>query len=273
MTDLSLEPVSIADADPLDLLMLSTINQTETPCLDMTAYIELVKELPSPTDAQMQAFAKYLSEARSWYKHLPLRPPGRRFYFYLHPDAGRARVLLASGRTLMVERTSDTSSCHYSSMTSEMYREQFGYLAFSGPSNTGVFTTVVVDGKEGMLDCNPALPVIQVSPDAARRPPQDVLAAGECQVTGLVHPYFQAFPFRQQRIIKRLSTVQLQSVDPTWAPIVERCQALAAVDLVGSTGFEESLDSDLTQLVARKRTEHLNAMVEAMQRACELVYG
>jgi hypothetical protein len=50
-------------------------------------YLEVVRALRRPTDVQTDCFARYVSAAHSWYKHLPLAPwvP---FFLFLDPNAG-----------------------------------------------------------------------------------------------------------------------------------------------------------------------------------------
>src|SRR6478735_1162875 len=60
--------------------------------LTVGGYVEMVHDLPLPTDAQKQNFAVYVAHAHSWYKHLPAFPPGAAFYFFLNEYAGCNRV-------------------------------------------------------------------------------------------------------------------------------------------------------------------------------------
>lgn len=87
MTADFLEPIPIEEADPVDRLMLADGDDHERPELDLAVYRDLVKDLPPPTDQQISAFAEYVSTAKSWYKHLPLSPPGRCFRFFIRTPA------------------------------------------------------------------------------------------------------------------------------------------------------------------------------------------
>src|SRR4051812_371805 len=55
---------------------------------DAQRYVDSVADLPRPTLQQIGEFVEYVSTAHSWYKHLPLIPPGSPFTFYLDPNAG-----------------------------------------------------------------------------------------------------------------------------------------------------------------------------------------
>ncbi|MGE3309292.1 MAG: hypothetical protein AB7O66_04920 [Limisphaerales bacterium] len=50
---------------------------------------EWLRGCPIPTVEQTEAYADRIPMAHSWYKHLPLFPPGARFVFLLNPEAGR----------------------------------------------------------------------------------------------------------------------------------------------------------------------------------------
>ncbi|MGC2033431.1 MAG: hypothetical protein WA642_25670, partial [Steroidobacteraceae bacterium] len=39
-------------------------------------YLEDVGSLPIPTSEQIRDFVVFVANAKSWYKHLPCRPPG-----------------------------------------------------------------------------------------------------------------------------------------------------------------------------------------------------
>jgi hypothetical protein len=47
-------------------------------------YVDVIKSLPRPTDAQCKKFVEYVATAHSWYKHLSADNPTT-FYVYLDP--------------------------------------------------------------------------------------------------------------------------------------------------------------------------------------------
>ena len=63
--------------------------------MSASPYIVEVQSLTRPTAGQIDAFVQHVSAAHSWYKHLPLLPPGTPFFFYLNPNAGRETVVVA----------------------------------------------------------------------------------------------------------------------------------------------------------------------------------
>jgi hypothetical protein len=113
----------------------------------MDDYLKLVSGLPLPTVEQTQAFADHVSRAHSWYKHLPVIPPGHAFLFFLDPQAGRSvqeygeagsPVRLASvpkgvhRSHTTIKDIKDQSQCgHYSMKPTCDYLAQFGHWNYS----------------------------------------------------------------------------------------------------------------------------------------------
>jgi hypothetical protein len=96
-----------------------------------------------PTREQYEAFGKYIREAHSWYKHLPLMA-GTQFAVFVAPDAGVGR-LVARQNTVRPdgtlefsietppegsEFTEDNPRLHYGWQTTKEYRLRFGYLDY-----------------------------------------------------------------------------------------------------------------------------------------------
>src|SRR5262245_46344834 len=78
------------------------------PELTLSEYRVLVKDLPPPTDDQVERFTAFVSDAKSWYKHLPPFEPGSRFCFFIDPSAGLDRIWESAGTIAFAQR--DTSS-------------------------------------------------------------------------------------------------------------------------------------------------------------------
>src|SRR5437660_177367 len=74
------------------------------PC-SLAFYRETLRGLPRPTAVQVENFVRFDSKAHSWYKHLPLLPPGAPFVFCLDPMAGYDRSLQPGGQAFSRERT------------------------------------------------------------------------------------------------------------------------------------------------------------------------
>ena len=72
---------------------------SQSPVLTLAQYQALVAHLPRPSAQQMHDFAVFIGRAHSWYKHLPLLPPGKRRDLW---------------RRHLADRTLTSPSCHVS---------------------------------------------------------------------------------------------------------------------------------------------------------------
>ena len=79
--------------------------QVELPSLTLREYVDLVSDVALPTQLQKENFVEYVSHAHSWYRHLPLTPPGAPFYFFMDKYAGFDRWLSSDGTAILKERT------------------------------------------------------------------------------------------------------------------------------------------------------------------------
>jgi len=100
----------------------------QVPAYDLERYREAVRDLPRPSPEQIDDFVQFVSEAHSWYKHLPWVRPGW-FQFYLNPYVAYDSQQLDDGSVRLLERTGDMGF-HYTWMTTKRYRKRFGYLAY-----------------------------------------------------------------------------------------------------------------------------------------------
>ena len=71
-------------------------------CLER--YLEGLDGVPIPTPEQRAGFAEFVSEAHSWYKHLPRFTPGEPFTLFLDRHAGCDLERSADGSAEMVPR-------------------------------------------------------------------------------------------------------------------------------------------------------------------------
>jgi len=88
-----------------DEILFSRISIPDVPGMDLEAYRRWLGEVTPPTNSQIEAFADFVAGAHSWYKHLPLLPPGAKFHFYIDPQAGMDRLVHASGEVTVRTRT------------------------------------------------------------------------------------------------------------------------------------------------------------------------
>ena len=104
---------------------MEVIGAKPQPC-DLERYRRVVTNLARPSDEHVENFVQFVSEAHSWYKHLPLLPPGIRFTFFMDPFVGFDRLYSGPGRPTFVERTEESPRFHYTWMTTAEYRSRFG---------------------------------------------------------------------------------------------------------------------------------------------------
>lgn len=254
--------------DVLDAVMLARMAGSDAPEMDIDAYRLLIGAAAPPTDIQINAFADYVASAHSWYKHLPLQPPGVEFHFYIDPNAGMDHLVHTSGEVTVRARTPDTESFHYSWMTTADYRERFGCLAFSCAAGSSVFGTDLLGEETVLVDGNSLHPVLQVDRDSAMRPPKQILETGTGSLTALVHPRATASlvamrlasPMRKRPVAPAVKDEIWDALKGLWdrqqdgaASDEDRIEAMAA-------------NPEWTALVQQQRARHRLAMIEAMRR-------
>lgn len=258
----------------LDAVMLARLAGSDAPEMDINTYRLLAGAVAPPTDSQIEAFADYVASAHSWYKHLPLQPPGVDFHFYIDPNTGMDHLVHASGEVTVRARTPGTESFHYSWMTTADYRERFGYLAFSCAAGSSVFGTDLVGEETVLVDENSLHPVLQVDRYSAKRPPKQVLDAGTCSLTALVHPRASArmvamrlaAPMRKRRVAPAVKDEIWDAIKGSWdrqqdmtVDEEDRIEAMAA-------------NPEWAALVQQQRARHRQAMIESMRRMRSVVF-
>ena len=122
----------------------------------MRGYYEECRELPIPSEEQIRDFVDYVACAHSWYKHLPLVPPGRPFYLFLDPNSG-CDCVMASLNSRYRERKEQ--GFHYSAIPTADYRRGFGHLEYSVSAGT----TILAPDPEGVV------PSTRVTPEVSAR--------------------------------------------------------------------------------------------------------
>lgn len=254
--------------DLLEEAMLNRLSGAGLPEIGLDAYRSWIADVEPPTDSQIEAFADYVAGARSWHKHLPLNPPGALFQFYIDPHAGMDRVVLASGEMHLLERTRETAAFHYSWMTTADYRERFGCLAFACGGGSALFQDAVLGDERVLVDGNCRFPELRISETEAESPPEEVLEAGACWLTALVHPHATAdFLASQLGTRRRPPSGQEEPASGTWAAILEWWRKGEGVrNAKGELAYQAGDDPVLAALVGQEKARQHRAMVEAMQR-------
>jgi hypothetical protein len=151
--------------------------------LGLSEYRALIGSLPLPTTSQVRQFAEYVAGAHSWYKHLPLLRAKTPLQIFVDPAAGMQRTQSADGRVRVSHR--DRQGFHYSWLPTDVYRERFGYLAFSKSSGSSVSLTTA--GGERQVANDDAPRVYDLVADASYLLPEEALAAGRAYISAIVH--------------------------------------------------------------------------------------
>src|SRR6516164_3924843 len=150
---------------------------------DAGDYLPVIRQLPRPTVAQTERFARYVSSAHSWYKHLPVDPKVP-FVFYLDPGAGMSLVQTQGGETALVEITDESTRFHYTWQKTEDYRRRFGHWNY----HAGYGTSFLFAGEGGVVSTAGAgLKVLAESGDWLAVPAH-LAGRGTALVSALVHP-------------------------------------------------------------------------------------
>lgn len=161
-----------------------------TPPSPPVAYRDLVAPLPRPTAQQTDAFVEYVARAHSWYKHLPTAPPGAPFVVFLDPNAGRALVRTADGRTEYRDRDDERDRFHHTWMFTREYREQFGHWHYA--TDQGTQFVVRVPGSDHTQVLAHGLARVATPDGREIDVPPDLAAAGTVHLTAHVHSAFCA---------------------------------------------------------------------------------
>lgn len=192
-------------------------------------YLDFVRELELPSPAQGDAFAEYATNAHSWYKHLPLFPPGARFVFFLDPNAGLVQEWNREGpfgglwKRRLRPRTKELC-VHYSHMTTERYRElsgAWGYAVIHDyplPSPEALCEPITRRLRQQIANYlqtwqNSLPPGNDYVDPRYRQFPYEILEQCGCQVTGFVHSDGELFPHLVEVMIRRQDEQRYLALD------------------------------------------------------------
>jgi hypothetical protein len=250
--------------------------------LTLGKYRELLADVPTPTREQLEAFARFVSTAHSWYKHLPLLPPGAPMTFFLDPGAGAQLIVDRRGRIRQVNRRKH--GFHYSWRPTAEYRERFGHAAFARGAGTGTLVSLIRADRTQLVpsDVEPAIFVEDRAALVAL--PDEVLEAGVAYLSGIVHPR-ASFPplWRRRRNLDDATRVDWPAESGGAAGlqrILDRVQALAAApNLIepppepppDDRGWLQSCDFALYRLLTPERERQQRAIVTALEQVIDLV--
>lgn len=232
---------------------------------NIAGYRKILAGVPRPSAGQIEAFIKYVRKAHSWYKHLPVWPPGTPFLFYVSPQAGCDLLVDAKGRTTIVERTEDRPGIHYSWKPTEVYRAEFGYLEYQTHAGTRIgFST-----SAGLVVFEQMSGTVHDRHGVERALPSEIQDAGTVYLTALIHPYMDSFGFWVYQDHGRRS-------DGQWAPEMSQDDTLKAIMQLLSTKVTDEnrneLEQSLKRLVVTESERLQSEMKAAITRVLDLVY-
>jgi hypothetical protein len=250
-------------------------------CLTLGEYRALIRSLPVPTHSQLCEFATFVAGAHSWYKHLPLLPPGAPMQFFLDPAAGMQ--LERDTREGIRATRRDQTGFHYSWIKTDEYRERFGHLAFSRSAGTSV-SLQRADGTQ-LVPSDDAPYVFDPARGRIFQVPDEVTAAGRAFVSGAVHTLgadvrlWWYFVLRKDRAV---DWPEQSGGADAFDKIRQRCRGLVEGTLERERRTPEDLgshrdynicmvDYPLYELLEPERRRQRAGMVAAMERVIDLV--
>lgn len=260
----------------------------ELPKMQLGEYRSLVAELARPSDEQIENFVAFVSEAKSWYKHLPPLRPGVPFFFFIDPFAGFDRVLIPGGQTVFLERTERTDRAfrfHYTWMPTETYRARFGYLSFSCEAGSELhFSVDLATSNEGssiisgVTNNNWASPVINSMEGNPWRVPDEILEAGRVELTGIVHPVSADGKGPWMMLLKLMERARGWPSETDGDPMIARIRdKLRAISERRSHDDERAADGqadpELDAILKCEQQRLHTEMVAAMRRVRTLLYA
>jgi hypothetical protein len=248
--------------------------------LTLGEYRELLAGVPTPSREQMEAFARFVATAHSWYKHLPLLPPGIPMTFFLDPGAGAQRIVDWRGRVRLVDRVE--SGFHYSWRPTAEYRDRFGHAAYARTTRAGM---PVVGTSISLIRWNLSQLVPSEDKPAIFEPgrarlvalPDEVVEAGTAFLSGVVHDR-ASWPGSWQWHMTEWNAPRVDWPAESggadgWAKITERVQALIAdPELIALSPDHFFGDYVLYLLLTPERERQLRGIVAALERVVDLVH-
>ena len=248
--------------------------------LSLDEYRDLVVGVPSPSRDQMHEFARFVSTAHSWYKHLPTLPPGVPMTFYLDPGAGTQRIVDRRGRVRQFERKE--GGFHYSWHPTADYRVRFGHAAYAASAGTSVSLVSSEGAKWVPSDDEPS--IFEPARAELVALPREVLEAAVAEVSGLIHNRAACYQF--WRLLppdyddpSRVDWPAESGGAAAYAEILDRFQELSAGAAVEEATWDDdrylwgfpSGDLVLHRLLMPERERQQRGIVAALERVVALV--
>ena len=230
--------------------------------LSLEGYRAMITGLGAPPDeAQQLDFVEHVSNAHSWYKHLPPFQPGKPFQFFLDPVSGmQANWDPDTNSRSFIEKPEGVPLFHYSSMPTSTYRKRFGFLNFSTESGTQIFFST----GQGVGNNKLQGPLIHPPDGRGFGLPREILEAGQTLHTGVItdkmHPrWLRWVGFEEEFIEVAGSREEPKSV-------VE--EASNCYRLHWPPGMEQRLEA----FIVETRKKEKSAMAAAIKAVIELTF-
>jgi hypothetical protein len=247
--------------------------------LTLGEYRELLAGVAAPSREQLEAFARFVATAHSWYKHLWLLPPGHAMTFFLDPGAGGQLIVDRRGWMRQYDRLEH--GFHYSWPPTAVYRDRFGHAAFAQTAGPGREVSLVLmdgwqlvpsDGEPAIFDPNRGELVAL---------PDEVVEAGTAYLSGVVHPR-ACYPVLWRRVTdwdaSRGDWPAESGGAAVFAEIRERVRALMADPHLiepppdpPPNHYLGGCDFVLYRLLAAERRRQQGGVVAALERVVDLV--
>lgn len=263
--------------DPRPADVENLLNPTRI--FSMQEYAAVLSDLPIPTALQRANFVDYVTISQSWYKALPIFPPGAPFYLFIDRFAGcdyRA--------SFFVERHKYES--HHSIYPTAEYRRRFGHLSYCCAWEVDH----LLERK------SPAVPWEELAANLRKYAqlsvvPRPFLDAGRVELTAVIHPGIRSRHFwrRSDWLLRPgVSWPGESGGEATLKKIFERCaemnnpeydlaesrerrkEALQLLEVKGqlSSGSEyfPGIDPVLHELLEPERERQKREMLKAIDR-------
>jgi hypothetical protein len=222
----------------------------------MEAYRKIARALAAPSGEQIGSFVDFVSSAHSWYKHIPLVPPGVPFHFFLNPYVACELVTL---RSKIEYRERAAQGFHYTDVLTEQYRRECGYLDYRCCPE---FVPTIRDPED-----------VRVNRDRRISVPEEIWRAGQVNLTGLIHPLASqptTWAYLAQRVPRFAEATWPEQMGgiATFLGLVELAKRFYELPPAEAQSYRQELE----HLIIPERERQKDLMRAAVERVIQLVY-
>jgi len=237
--------------------------------MTMEAYRKTAGALPPPSEKQIAGFVEFVSSAHSWYKHLPLVPPGVPFHFFLSPYVACDIGMRPTGENEYRRRREQ--GLHYSEWPTSEYRKKCGYLDYQCLQGVGTQVRLL----EGPPNAENILAQIRAGIDSdtpGGKVPQEILLAGTVTLTGIIHRYACRSNLWRARARQCAFEKSDWPSETGGKATLTRFLDVAHLSDHHDTRDEEPASSQIDALIEPERQRLKRLIREAVERVLALVY-